>query len=241
MQHLSLQSCTAHRLGSFANPSTMGDFPDKALIEALVNWSRKSASELAHGAGLTPSTLTRPLNQPVKHRLSTPTIDKLRRSYPAFPGWGSAGYGGLEPDLPVPPAEQFYVSVDILPTYAGLGGGGTGEGDIERALVPRYLIEDVFRGKSSDFVLIRTRGDSMSPDIEHDDEVLCDKRDTSPVQPGPFAIFDADESAYVIKNVEKLPGGRIRIFSTNPKYSPAELGREETHIIGRPVWFGRRL
>jgi transcriptional regulator with XRE-family HTH domain len=145
------------------------------------------------------------------------------------------------PDLPPDLPERAYLPVDILPTFAGMGGGGTGEGEIEQALVPRYLIEDVFRGKPADFVLVRTRGDSMAPDLEHDDEVLCDKRDTSPVQPGPFAVFDADEGAYVIKNVEKLPGGRIRIFSTNPKYSPAEVSREETHIIGRPVWFGRRL
>jgi phage repressor protein C with HTH and peptisase S24 domain len=153
----------------------------------------------------------------------------------------SAGIRDQRPDLPIALPERAYLPVDILPTFAGMGGGGTGEGEVERALVPRYLIEDVFRGQPSDFVLVRTRGDSMAPDLEHDDEVLCDKRDTSPVQPGPFAVFDADEGTYVIKNVEKLPGGRVRIFSTNPKYSPAEVSREETHIIGRPVWFGRRL
>lgn len=153
----------------------------------------------------------------------------------------AAGIRPQEPDLPVLPNAVSYVSIDIMPTYAGMGGGGTGEGEIERALVPRYLIESVFRGRPSDFVIIRTRGDSMSPDFEHDDELLCDKRDTNPVQPGPFAVWDADDEAYVVKNVEKLAGGRFRIFSTNPKYTPAEVSREETHIIGRPVWYGRRL
>jgi phage repressor protein C with HTH and peptisase S24 domain len=89
--------------------------------------------------------------------------------------------------------------------------------------------------------VIRTRGDSMFPDFEHDDELLVDKRDTNPIQPGPFAVWDAEDEAYVVKNVEKLPGGRFRIFSTNPKYTPTEVSREETHIIGRPVWYGRRL
>jgi len=152
-----------------------------------------------------------------------------------------AGFMLTAPDEPVGPMQLSYVSIDIMPTFAGMGGGGTGEGDVERALVPRYLIEDVFRGAPSDFVIIRTRGDSMSPDFEHDDELLCDKRDRNPVQPGPFAVWDADEEAYVVKNVEKLPGGRFRIFSTNTKYTPAEVSREETHIIGRPVWYGRRL
>lgn len=153
----------------------------------------------------------------------------------------AAGIRDAEPDLPVVPTELAYVQIDIMPTYAGMGGGGSGEGEVERALVPRYLIESVFRGRPSDFVVIRTRGDSMYPDFEHDDELLVDKRDTNPIQPGPFAVWDADDEAYVVKNVEKLPGGRFRIFSTNPKYTPTEVSREETHIIGRPVWYGRRL
>jgi phage repressor protein C with HTH and peptisase S24 domain len=102
-------------------------------------------------------------------------------------------------------------------------------------------VEDVFRGRPSDFVVVRTRGDSMEPDFFQDDELLCDRRDTNPVQPGPFAIWDADDEAYVVKNVEKLRGGMMRVFSSNPKYTPVEVDREETRIIGRPVWFARRL
>jgi phage repressor protein C with HTH and peptisase S24 domain len=161
-------------------------------------------------------------------------LDNLERSR-------GGGFLLAPPDLPSAPNQLSYVAVDIMPTYAGMGGGGTGEGEVERALVPRYLVEDVLRGQPSDFVIIRTRGDSMSPDFEHDDELLCDKRDRNPVQPGPFAVWDADDEAYVVKNVEKLGGGRYRIFSTNPKYTPVEVAREETHIIGRPVWYGRRL
>jgi phage repressor protein C with HTH and peptisase S24 domain len=153
----------------------------------------------------------------------------------------AAGIRLQEPDLDGGVDLIAYVPIDIMPTYAGMGGGGTGEGDLERALVPRYLIENVFRGRPSDFVVIRTRGDSMFPDFEHDDEILVDKRDRSPIQPGPFAVWDAEDEAYVVKNVEKVDGGRYRIFSTNPKYTPTEIAREETHIIGRPVWYGRRL
>jgi hypothetical protein len=233
---MDLQSCYGTSFSVPANILDMGDVEsDKELIEALCRWAGKSASDLAKGAGLTPSTLTRPLNQPVKHRLSTPTLLKLRTRYPGFPGWGQ------HPDLPTPPDLISYVPIDILPTYAGMGGGGTGEGEVERALVPRYLIEDVFRGRPSDFVVVRTRGDSMEPDFYQDDELLCDRRDISPVQPGPFALWDAEDEAYVIKNVEKVAGGRIRIFASNPKYTPSEVDREETKIIGRPVWFARRL
>lgn len=132
-----------------------------------------------------------------------------------------------------------YVTIDIMPTYAGMGGGGTGEGEVERALVPRYLIEGILRGRAQNFIIVRVRGDSMEPDFRHDDELLVDVRDKSPTQPGPFALWHED--AYVVKNVERTLDGKLRIFSTNPKYTTVEQPTEQTRIIGRPVWFGRRL
>lgn len=134
-----------------------------------------------------------------------------------------------------------YVQVEVLPTFAGMGGGGTGEGDRELALVPRALVEDILRGRPSDFLLINVRGDSMEPDFRHGDQLLIDKRDTSPAQPGPFALWDGEWGEYVVKNVERSQSGEVRIFSTNPKYASETLASENTRIIGRPVWFGRRL
>lgn len=220
----------------FANAALMTDADDdRELIRKLSEWAKLSPTETARKAGLTPSTLTRPLNQNVKHRLSTPTLTKLRQAYPNFPGWGS------ELDQPEPVGDVEYEAVDVLPTYAGMGGGGNGEGEVERALVPSYLIRSVLRGVPSDFVLIRVRGDSMEPVFRHEDELLVDKRDRSPTQPGPFALWDADWGEYLVKNVERLPGGRVRIFSSNEKYTPVEIENSETNILGRPVWFGRRL
>lgn len=208
---------------------------DKELIEELSEWAGKSVSDLAKSAGLTPSTLTRPVNQPVKHRLSVPTLTKLRMRYPGFPGWS-----GVEPELPVD-ARVEYVPVEVLPTYAGMGGGGTGEGDRETALVARALIVDVLKGKPSDFLVINVRGDSMEPDFRHGDQILVDRRDTSPAQPGPFALWDGEWGEYVVKNVERARSGEVRIFSTNQKYRSEQVEAEQTRIIGRPVWFGRRL
>lgn len=209
---------------------------DKELIETLIEWAGKSASDLARQAGLTPSTLTRPLNHPVKHRLSVPTLAKLRSAFPRFPHWGLP-----EPDLPDAPLDRAYVSIDVLPSYAGAGGGGTGEGDRAVARLPRHLIEDELRGKPADFELIDVRGDSMEPDFHHGDQILVDKRDRNPRQPGPFALWDDD--GYVVKLVERVPGKRgwYRIFSANPRYSSYEVEETEATVRGRPVWFARRL
>jgi phage repressor protein C with HTH and peptisase S24 domain len=144
-----------------------------------------------------------------------------------------------DPDVPANDDTIDYVPIDVMPTYAGMGGGGTGEGEQEKALVPRYLIQGILRGKATNFILVRVRGDSMEPDFRHDDELLVDMRDISPTQPGPFALWHDD--AYVVKNVERTLDGRLRIFSTNPKYTTVEQPGDTTRIIGRPVWFGRRL
>lgn len=146
--------------------------------------------------------------------------------------------GAAEPDEP---GGVDYVPVEVLPTYAGMGGGGTGEGDREIALVPRALVVDILRGQPKDFLLINVRGDSMEPDFRHGDQLLVDKRDTSPAQPGPFALWDGEWGEYVVKNVERSRTGEVRIFSTNSKYQTESAPAETTRIIGRPVWFGRRL
>lgn len=154
-----------------------------------------------------------------------------------------AWLSSMENDFELEPADHHidYVEVEVLPTYAGMGGGGNGEGEREVALIPRALIVDLLRGTPGDFLLVNVRGDSMEPDFQHGDQLLIDKRDVSPAQPGPFALWDGEWGEYVVKNVERSGSGEVRIFSSNPKYSAESKPSEQTRIIGRPVWFGRRL
>ena len=145
------------------------------------------------------------------------------------------------PDLPGSMWEATYVDVEVVPSFGGMGGGGTGEGDRISAKLPRRLIEEELRGTPADFELIDVRGDSMQPDFQHGDQILIDRRDRNPRQPGPFALWDAD--GYVVKLVERIAGRRgwYRVFSANPRYSSYEVEETEATIRGRPVWFARRL
>src|SRR3546814_18800388 len=81
---------------------------------------------------LAATTITRPFRGTATTRISAPTFDKLRLRYPDFPGWNNE-----EPDLPAAQADRSYLPVEVLPSFAGMGGGGTGEGDRETALISR--------------------------------------------------------------------------------------------------------
>lgn len=134
---------------------------------------------------------------------------------------------------------QRYLPVEVLPVFAGMGGGGIADGDErDTALIPRALIEDTLRGSARDFLLVYTRGDSMEPDFFQGDQLLIDRRDRNPIQPGPFAV--RVEDAYVVKNIEHTKEG-LRLFSSNRKYSDEVAVPEHVEIIGRPVWVGRVL
>ncbi len=144
------------------------------------------------------------------------------------------------PDLPPVSPAQDYVSVEVLPTFAGMGGGGTGDGDVQTALVSRHLVADELRAKPADLLLINVRGNSMEPLFRHGDQLLVDRRDVSPTQPGPFALLYDD--GYVVKNVEWVERRTLlRISSANPDFGPETLAPDEIQILGRPVWFARRL
>lgn len=134
------------------------------------------------------------------------------------------------------------VLIEKLPTYAGAGGGGTGEGDINLTPFSRDLVEYELRAKASDLVAVEIEGNSMSPDFQSGDQLLIDKRKITLAQPGAFCLWDGD--GYVVKYIEKVPGSdpqKIRVISRNEIYSTSERLAEEVSILGRVVWFARRV
>jgi transcriptional regulator with XRE-family HTH domain len=203
---------------------------DRDMMQALALHLNKKPSQIAGEIGVAASTLTRVAGG--TSRLSIETLEKLQAAYPDFFGGAADPVDGALPD---------YVEIEVLPSYVGAGGGGFGDGEPGRALLPRQLVAERLRGRPADFLLIDVRGDSMSGLFEHGDQILIDRRDTNPTQPGPFALFDGD--AYVVKIVERVPlqRGKLRIFSANDRYTPYEIDETEARLLGRPVWLGRAL
>lgn len=234
---MQVQSCLAPHAQRVAMAfAAMGSIEDDIrLVRELVQWADSNVAQVAKRIGVANTTLNRFAKGNAQSRLHRDTLAKLRSAYPDFPGFE------VSADLPTAYENPEYLAVEVLPSFAGMGGGGTGEGDGGQALIPRRLIEDELKAKPTDLLMIEARGQSMEPDFQHGDQILVDRRDTNPVQPGSFALWDGD--GYVVKLVERVPhkSGFYRIFSANGRYSAYEVEAEQVRIMGRPVWFGRRL
>ncbi|GAL97882.1 transcriptional regulator [Acetobacter tropicalis NRIC 0312] len=137
-----------------------------------------------------------------------------------------------------------YVAVPFISLRAGMGGGGYVEDQLLGR--PKFFEEEFVRGTlrahPADLRVIEVEGQSMEPMLKNGDMVLVDTRKVSIIEPGIFVLFDGD--GVVCKWVERAHEASepmIRIKSENPRFSPYEVPADLVQIIGRVVWFARRL
>lgn len=135
------------------------------------------------------------------------------------------------------------VPIKRIPTHVGLGAGGEFEGDPGVVSFSRDLIENELRAPADALLAMVAEGNSMEPDFRGGDQILVDTRRKSIAQPGAFCLWDGD--GHVVKFLEKVPGSdppRVKVISMNAAlYLPHERLVEEINLVGRVVWFGRRV
>lgn len=134
------------------------------------------------------------------------------------------------------------VFIEKLPTFAGMGSGGTGDDTRAYVAFSRDLIFNDLRADPGSLLAMEAEGNSMEPDFRGGDQILVDTRRKQLSQPAAFCIWDGE--GHVIKYIEKVPDTEpemIRLISSNSLYEPQTRLRDEVNIIGRVVWFGRRV
>lgn len=90
--------------------------------------------------------------------------------------------------------------------------------------------------------LVEVIGDSMQPTLYPGDRIMVNTADRRPSPPGIFALWDG--LGLVVKRVEHIPNTDpliYRISSDNPHHATYERTEEEVNIVGRVVWYGRRI
>jgi len=146
------------------------------------------------------------------------------------------------------PSAQRHLDVPFLDLAASAGAGAhlgddrDSHGATDQVSFPRHWLQRLGGHGSTALRLISISGDSMAPKLEHDDLVMLDSSQTSPSPPGIFILYDG--VGLVAKQIELIPNTdpqMLQIRSENPAYRTYQRRIDEVHIIGRVVWFGRRI
>jgi len=135
------------------------------------------------------------------------------------------------------------ISIPQFQFRAGMGGGGiiSDERPKDHLSLPASYLEQM-QLASADLISIEVEGDSMSPTLESGDRIMINRKDKNPATGGVFAIHDSD--ALVVKRVERIPATepvRLKLISDNPNHGTYEVPADETNILGRVVWYARRI
>ena len=136
------------------------------------------------------------------------------------------------------------IEIPLLDVRASAGHGAMTEIEARHARFgfDEKWLKQLTASRPASLSVIRVEGDSMEPTLSGGDEVMVDLSDTGQrLRDGIYVIRSDD--ALVVKRVALGPQGRqISIVSDNQAYpSWPDVDRRSLHIIGRVLWFGRKV
>ncbi|HJA78902.1 helix-turn-helix transcriptional regulator [uncultured Desulfovibrio sp.] len=202
-----------------------------------------SKSEVAGGVGVSLTTIQQYENgQLPKGEYAVRLAQVLDCSL----DWLLAGQGEPESAMRRGAATGEDAGLVMIPLVEARLSAGTGSLETGGEILRHYAFRHDFlrrKGNPAQMVLLRVSGDSMQPDIRHNDVVLIDQAQREP-RPGRIYAVSVEDMIY-LKIVNAMPG-KLILSSVNPAYAPIEADTRDqlgdlVHIIGRAVWVGREL
>lgn len=107
---------------------------------------------------------------------------------------------------------------------------------------PRSYLVNELRLNPATLGIVEVEGDSMEPTLRPGDRVMVDHGDRNVARPGVYALWDSN--ATVVKRVEKVPASdpaEVVLISDNKNHNEYRVFAELVNVIGRVVWFARRM
>lgn len=248
---LQQQSCKGYANSVAATLAEMeGVESDTALVQALCKYAKLVPSALAREIDVAATTILRPYKGRATTRLSQPTLEKMKRRWPDFPGWrnelpdqvGMLGKAGaLDPNER--PDDLVYIrEVDI---NLAMGDGATVEDFPATQLVPFNVnfVRGFTRAAFDKLVIMTGHGESMEPTLLRSDFLMIDTGAQGPVVSDTIWAFHYAGGGYIkrLRRVREEGEDRFMILSDNPAVPPQVANVEDVHIIGKLVWIGRRM
>lgn len=231
---------------------------DRKLLQDLIAFAGLTPAALAREAGVAVTTINRPYTGSVTTRLSQPTVEKLRRRFPDFPGW--TAYLGILTEAPAPTsseetraaergmsmivdADDDTIEIAEIDLKYGLGATYLDTAiTSEKRRFSREWIRNFTRAAPTSLFWATGDGDSMEPTIRSGEVILIDGSQKTPrMGEGIWAVALGDFG--MIKRIHYAGADRIELLSDNValQIPPIAVGEGELHVIGRVVAVVRRL
>ncbi|MGA0569625.1 XRE family transcriptional regulator [Variovorax sp. VNK109] len=136
-----------------------------------------------------------------------------------------------------------FVWVPLFDIQAAAGDGAFN--DLERVTAMRPFDIGFIRGElgipHNEIAMCQIIGNSASPRLNSRDSVLLDRRDREVHTEGMHIV--RLDGALLAKRLQRMPGRKLLVSSTNEEYSPFEISGSDDHdrdfaVIGRVRWGG---
>lgn len=138
-------------------------------------------------------------------------------------------------------AEFVFIPRYNLQAAAGHGAAVEDEAPMFSMAFRRYWIEHYLHASPADLAVISVKGDSMEGVLNNKDVILLNTADNQPTS-GLYVL--RVEGDLIVKRVQRLPGGLLRVISANEAYPTFDVDLNsppaDFDIIGRVVWYGRQ-
>lgn len=156
------------------------------------------------------------------------------------------GVEWVDVGMPLTPPDDEDQPSDLVPVYdiqASAGHGAVADYEAiaySLAFPPDYL-RHITKSDPRNLQIISVKGDSMHPTLNDGDLVMLDRSKTSLNYDGLFVLRYGD--ALHVKRASRASSlGRVLIVSDNRSiYPPQEYAAEDVTVIGKVIWYGRKV
>ena len=151
-------------------------------------------------------------------------------------------YPDYDPDQNAPARDLVFIPEYDIQLAAGSGRTPDRQRGKDDWPFSRRFLSAVTLAPPEQLSIVEVVGDSMAPKLQPHDRILVNHADINPTPPGIFALWDG--YGLVVKNVQRVHRSdpeKLLLISENPVYPPYEVLLDEVTLIGRVVWFSRRM
>lgn len=133
--------------------------------------------------------------------------------------WLATGEGDKYGTLVAPDA----LSVPIMSIVASAGDGASIlKEEVQEYMALSNALVRALRLTPADTFIIFARGESMEPLIRGGEPILCSRAERHLKASDGIYVLRL-EGDILVKHMQRLPGGKVRVFSENPSYAPFEI------------------